>query len=143
MDGLQCKRCKSPDTFEVLCDDCQKEVFDRTDCLIERSKDSKEKAETYCTKLGETAIKILISLGDDVTEDELFGAFRRRFGHWAPEKFSSCLQLIKLEDEREGYAELAELSCRIFFDENYLEQQILGSLAELAKAEQTQDWRNQ
>ena len=141
MDGLECKRCQEPDTFEVLCNDCEATVFGRTDRLIARSKRAKEKAEIVCDKLGAEALRALTGLDDEVTDLELFSAFNRQEfdGSTSSDKFFLCLQLLKLEDECEGYAELAEMSCRVPGDDNYLKGQIVGMGSKAVR----QDWKHQ
>jgi hypothetical protein len=145
MDGLECRRCKQADAFDILCDECQEKVFGRTDKLIALSSQAKDRAEVICEKLGPDALRALAGLDDEVTEQELIEAFNRQpfTDATSSEKFFLCLHLLKLEDQREGYAELAEMSCSIFFDSNYIEDQICGSLSELARAEARQDWKNQ
>jgi ribosomal protein L37E len=143
MDGLQCKRCQEPDTFEVLCGECEAAVFGRTDRLIKRSQQAKDKAEEVCGKLGPMALKALTKLDDEVSEVELFAAFKRQEFTDSDTvlKYTLCLRLLQLEDEREGYAELAEMSARIPFDDKYLEDRIMEGIHRSFKHKQ--DWKNQ
>ena len=139
---LYCKRCQEPDTFNVLCDTCEAVVYGRTDRLIARSKQAKDEAETICKKIGQETLQVLCKLDEIVTDQELVDAFNRHaFRHENPaEKYSLCLRLLKLEDEREGYAELAELSCRIPYDDKYLEDKIIDAVP---GCKFSQDWKNQ
>ena len=129
-DGLECKRCKEADTFEVLCDDCAAFVFGRTDRLIARSRQAKERAETVCKQLGPESLRAIQELDREyVTDEDLFAAFCRlpvdpENAEKHKDRFLLTLHLIKLEDEREGYAELAEMSSRVFFDDKYIETSV-------------------
>jgi len=145
MDGLECKRCKEPDTFEVFCKRCEHVVFSRTNALIARSHEAKKKAEEICEQLGEDALGTLTKLADEVTDGELYQAFRRDSisEPSCRAKYGLCIKLFKLEDERLGYAELAEMSCRVPYEDNYIEDEVCGMLSQLARAEATQDYRTQ
>ena len=129
-DGLECKSCQQADTFDVLCDLCQSQVFKRTDRLINRLKQAKQKSEKLCKELGPKALEVITSLDREfVTDEELVTAFNRHAVNESDiseciDRFLLTVQLIKSEDEREGYAELAEISSRIFFDENYIENRV-------------------
>ena len=149
-DGLECKRCKEADTFEVLCDDCAASVFGRTDRLIARSRQAKNRAETVCKQLGPESLRAIQELDREyVTDEDLFDAFCRlpvdpENAEKHKDRFFLTLHLIKLEDEREGYAELAEMSSRIFFDEAYIDKNICGlMLWQLANAQHNQNWQDQ
>jgi len=125
-DGLECKRCKEADTFEVLCDDCAASVFGRTDRLIARSRQAKQKAESVCKQLSPESLHAIAGLAPDHrTESHILEAVCRLPADPKKEdQVALTLHLIKLDDEREGYAELAEISSRVFFDDKYIETSV-------------------
>jgi len=125
-DGLECKRCKQADAFEVLCGDCEATVFGRTDRLIARSRQAKEKAEAVCKQLSPESLQAILGLDPDrrTDKDLLAAVCRLPVDPKGKNQVILTLHLIKLDDEREGYAELAEMSNRVFFDDDYMEARV-------------------
>jgi hypothetical protein len=141
MDGLECKRCKAEMTFQVLCDDCESAVFKRTDKLVKRGYEAKKAADKICDELGADALQVLTKLDDEVTDVELYQAFRRSSLNepQTNKQFNLCIRLLKLEDERIGYGELAEMSCKIPFDDSYLRDEIAAA----TNYQWLQQWKDQ
>ena len=96
MDGLECKRCSAPDTFDDVCDSCDEELSGRVDRLMERAKKAQEKAKA-------------------LVEDENFD----------PTDVDGFIDFLgRLKMEWEGYMKLAEIQNRLWFDPQYLEREI-------------------
>ena len=127
MDGTECKRCKEPDTFDTFCDECDDLIFKRTNKLIARSRTAFNKVEEVCKLLGidtRTTENINEVFSDHKTADTFAQYIELVPGSEAHEKFLLCEKLIRCEEERDGWAELAMMSNRIPFDDDYLQAEI-------------------
>jgi len=125
MDGTECKRCKEPDTFDTFCDECDDLIFKRTNKLIARSRNAKNNADTVCKLLGIGSLHTFDEFKESHTDQE---ASEIASGiESTPEnykKFLLCSRLTQLIQERDGWAELAMMSNRIPFDDDYLQAEI-------------------
>lgn len=128
MDGTECKRCKEPDTFDTFCDECAGLVLDRTNRLISRARLAKHGIDDVCKLMGIESLQALIDLEGEVTDAELLETFTN-VTSTIPDggkykKFLLCMRLMRFEEEREGWLELAMMSNRIPFDDDYLQAEI-------------------
>ena len=125
MDGTECKRCKEPDTFDTFCDECDDLIFKRTNKLIARSRNAKNQADTVCKLLGFGSLHTLDEFKASTTDQELSEiASSIKDTTENHKKFLLCLRLQRFEEERDGWAELAMMSNRIPFDDDYLQAEI-------------------
>lgn len=148
MDGLECKRCKEPDTFEDLCEDCDAIVYARTDRLIRRSRKAKIEAEELCTQLSPEGIAFFHKMLEDkrvggedgsIDPDELLAEWSRSgFDDWQ-DRYRMSMRLLQLAEQYDGYSELATMSRRIPTDDNYL----AGEIESTTNYKWVQRWENQ
>lgn len=127
MNGTECKRCKEPDTFDTFCDVCDDHIFKRTNRLIARSRNAKNQADEVCKLLG-IDNRSLEDVKEVFNDKQLAEAFAKHIditpGTSDYKKFLLCEKLIRCEDARDGWAELAMMSNRIPYDDDYLREEI-------------------
>jgi hypothetical protein len=137
MEGLNCKRCNSPDSIEELCESCDAIVYERTARLIQRGRDARDRASEIFVMLGVDGVTALTDLannegGIDISEENLIEAFSRyhfESGDNA-KKLALCFAFCREEEARQGYAELATISRRAPTDDEWIKQEIMASTIE-------------
>tara|TARA_R100000808_G_C2153609_1_gene163995 strand:+ start:1854 stop:2201 length:348 start_codon:yes stop_codon:yes gene_type:complete len=103
MDGLECRRCKQPDVFQEVCDECDEKLQARVDKLL---------ANAACVKY-------------------MAGVHVERW-HEEPESSPAPEQALehinRLESEWSGWIELAEMQNRMWFDEAWWQKQVMDAI---------------
>lgn len=143
---LECKRCKSPDAIEELCEDCDAIVYARTDRLIRRSRKAKIAMEELARDLSPEGMEFFTGVlaeqyDDDMTisDDELFQRWSESgFENWR-ERYAISIRILQASEEYNGYADLAIISRRIPTDDNYL----AGEIESTTNFKWVQRWQNQ